>query len=137
MNIALKEFDNKAILKGLNKYKKRVDDVIKDGIIDWAEFTEQEAKRDAPVRTGELQRSIYKEVKDYEASVGVPNDIDYAPYVEFGTGTKVDVPTGLEEYALQFKSPNEHNVNLPARPYLFSNARVNFAKFMERMKRLQ
>ena len=137
MNLELKTFDNKAILKGLKDYKLTVDKFVKDGVKDWAEETESGAKRDVPVRTGELKNNIYGEVEDYKADVGVSDAIDYAPYVEFGTGTKVDVPTGLEAYALQFKSPNEHNVNLPARPYLFSNARTAYARFIDKLKRLK
>ena len=30
-------------------------------------------------------------------------DAEYAPYVEFGTKSKVDIPAGLESYASQFK----------------------------------
>lgn len=41
----------------------------------------------------------------------------YAPYVEFGTGSKVKVPSGLEDYAMQFFVSGKGR--LPARPYLF------------------
>lgn len=44
---------------------------------------------------------------------------EYAPYVEFGTGMLVDVPVGLEDYAMTFKGKGIREVNLPARPYLF------------------
>src|SRR5688572_5665052 len=36
---------------------------------------------------------------------------DYSPYVEFGTGAYVDVPAGLEEYAMQFKGKGIREVN--------------------------
>jgi len=54
--------------------------------------------------TGRLLSSI----KTIEANEGdlvaiTYSDADYAPYVEFGTKTKVDIPTGLESYASQFK----------------------------------
>lgn len=46
-------------------------------------------------------------------------DMPYAAYVEFGTGGRVDVPKGLEDYAIQFKKPNKQNISMPANPYLF------------------
>lgn len=44
---------------------------------------ESNAKGRAPVRTGTLRRSIHHEVSGYEVSVGT--DLEYAPYVEYGT----------------------------------------------------
>ena len=54
--------------------------------------------------TGRLLSSI----KTIEANEGdlvaiTYSDVNYAPYVEFGTKTKVDVPNGLESYAAQFR----------------------------------
>jgi HK97 gp10 family phage protein len=54
--------------------------------------------------TGRLLSSI----KTVEANKGdlvaiTYSDVNYAPYVEFGTKTKVDVPNGLESYAAQFR----------------------------------
>ena len=42
------------------------------------------------VRGSFLEREVYSDSK-------------YAPFVEFGTKSKVDVPSGLEGYAMQFK----------------------------------
>lgn len=47
------------------------------------------------------------------------NDVDYAPYVEFGTGGMVSIPAGLEDVAAQFKGKGIKKVNLPARPFFF------------------
>ena len=82
-----------------------------------AKDIEADAKRNAPYDLGKLKQSIeaFKLGKNtWEIVAREP----YAPYIEFGTGTKVKVPSGWEEIAIQFKSPNDHNVNLPARPYL-------------------
>ncbi|MNI70504.1 hypothetical protein D3C73_1263220 [compost metagenome] len=43
----------------------------------------------------------------------------YSPYVEFGTGTEVDVPAELKDYAYQFKGKGQRTVNIPARPFFF------------------
>jgi hypothetical protein len=43
---------------------------------------------------------------------------DYAPFVEFGTGGMVVVPSGWEDFAIKFKGKGIRTVNAPARPYL-------------------
>lgn len=43
-----------------------------------------EAKQRAPVRTGNLRRSYHREPVD-ELTQRVGTDVEYAPYVEFGT----------------------------------------------------
>ena len=54
------------------------------GVIDKAAATcEAEAKQDCPVDTGNLRASIHTEKGDLEDIVGT--DVEYAPYVEFGT----------------------------------------------------
>lgn len=57
----------------------------------------------------------------------------FAPFVEFGTGTMVDVPVGLEDYAMQFyRGPG---VNLPARPFLFPAYEEERKKLIDRLKK--
>lgn len=47
-------------------------------------LVENEAKMLAPVDDGQLRRSITHEVKDNKGYVGT--NVEYAPYVEYGTG---------------------------------------------------
>lgn len=64
---------------------------------------ESDAKRNAPVDDGRLRSSISTSpFGDYGREVEVA--ARYAPYVEFGTKSKVQIPQGLESYAMQFKS---------------------------------
>lgn len=58
----------------------------------------------------------------------------YAPYVEFGTGTKVKVPNGLEDYAMQFFVSGKGR--LPARPYLFPAFFVQKEVLLKRIKEI-
>jgi HK97 gp10 family phage protein len=63
---------------------------------------EKQAKRNAPVNMGTLRQSIHATSKDkltHYVEVGA----SYGAYVEFGTGGKVSVPAGYEEYAATFK----------------------------------
>ncbi len=127
---------NQALIKGIRAYEKRSIERTKDELKAWADKTEMDAKRDVPKQSGALQSSIHSTPGNEGLAQTVGTPVDYAPYVEFGTGTKVKIPQGLENYAEQFMSPNrDHNVNLPARPYLFSNARNNFTEMIERLKR--
>lgn len=42
----------------------------------------------------------------------------YAPFLEFGTGGLVDVPSGWQDVAIEFKGEGKRQINLPARPHL-------------------
>jgi hypothetical protein len=65
--------------------------------------------------TGALAQSGYilYNNKGYGAEVGF--NLFYAPYIEYGTGTEVDVPAGFEDFALQFKRGS--GVNIKPMPY--------------------
>jgi HK97 gp10 family phage protein len=67
-----------------------------------AQEIEANAKRDAPKDKGKLGQSIITtEVEETLYSVGTREP--YAPFVEFGTRSKVDVPKGFEDVAMAFK----------------------------------
>ena len=86
--------------------------------------------------TGNLSQNI-----KYEANgktIAVYAFAKYAPYVEFGTGNKVDLSDmselGIpESYAAQFKGEGKREVNLPARPFFFSSVRIEYKKLLERI----
>jgi len=58
---------------------------------------------------------VAKGINNYEVVATMP----YAAYIEFGTGGAVKIPTGVEDYAIQFKKPNRLNISMKANPYLF------------------
>ena len=94
------------------------------------------AKRSAPKDTGALQQSISFGARGKQLQVVA--DKIYAPYVEFGTGGKVKLDDMLElgipsSYAMQFKGKGIREVNLPARPFFFSSARVGFKNLYKRV----
>jgi HK97 gp10 family phage protein len=60
------------------------------------------AKRKAPKAFSKLAQSIGIE-KDGELKANVVVNMDYAPYVEFGTGGKVDVPQEWSKLASELK----------------------------------
>lgn len=94
------------------------------------------AKQTAPVDSGSLKQSIKAERKG--KTVEVIAGAHYAPYVEFGTGGSVDLDDMLQlgipaSYAAQFKGKGIRDVNLPARPFFFSSARIGFKNLLNRL----
>ncbi|MEY2647013.1 MAG: hypothetical protein RL158_989 [Bacteroidota bacterium] len=107
--------------------EKQVKQIIDESVI----LMQNRAKQYAPVDTGALRSSITHKPFNYKTGAilmaGNNTTVKYAPYVEFGTGSKFQIPaypnvnlTELEAYALTFKKQNPKKlVNLPHRPYLF------------------
>ena len=74
-------------------------------------------------KTGKLSWTVY-------------SSKDYSAYVEFGTGAYVNVPVGLENYAIQFKGKGIKQVNLPARPFFFNSYEEERKKLIETLKKV-
>lgn len=79
-----------AKLEGVERVQKHLDNINLDEqklnqILSQAcLIVENQARRDAPVDNGVLRNSIRSEVEGKQGVVGT--NIEYAPYVEFGTG---------------------------------------------------
>jgi HK97 gp10 family phage protein len=75
------------------------------------------------------------------ASVSAGNtNVRYAPYVEFGTGTRFQIPVypnvnmaDLEAYALTFKK-SKKVIGVPYRPYMFSAYSEVFTSMIKKLK---
>lgn len=105
---------------------------LEDEITETTDNIYLKANNRVRVDKGFLKNHLYKEQKGLNAEVG--DTAHYAPYVEFGTGGLVDVPAGLEDYAIQFKGNDIRQVNLPARPYLFNSAFEEVTMMIQRIK---
>lgn len=82
---------------------------------------ESAAKVAVPVDTGVLQSSIKTE-KFGNLGRAVHTNVEYAPYVEFGTRDKVNTTINNVDYsgiAKQFKKSSGGPGGVPPRPYLF------------------
>lgn len=129
-------------IEGLNDLIKRVDDKAKNlsNEVD-AELAattlemQSDAKKAAPVDFGKLRSSITS-FKAGELAYDVAAQAHYAAYVEFGTGTLVNVPEGLEEYAIQFKGKGVRKVNLPARPFMWPSVRKRVPELIDRISKI-
>lgn len=117
---------NKQSLNAFYKYLKDLEgdvaDYVRAEIEDSILTIETDAANDVPVDTGALKNSIQstpiKATKD-QITGGVEVGANYSPYVEFGTGTRVKVPSELSAFASQYKGDGIKEVNLPARPFFY------------------
>jgi hypothetical protein len=88
-----------------------------------------------PVDTGVLrQGNRFMAAK--EMYYLIYNDVDYAPYVEFGTGDNVNIPSGLEEVASQFKGKRGIKLNRIARPFFYRAFYEKKAELLENIKKI-
>ena len=76
-------------IDGLETLLSKLDKVAEDqalnkGIADACKLVESKAKVDCPKDTSKLAESIHYEVEDLQGVVGT--NVEYAPYVEIGTG---------------------------------------------------
>jgi HK97 gp10 family phage protein len=70
-------------------------EVVQRAVMDGAYIVEREAKRIVPVDTGNLKNSIRSELDEIEATrvtAVTGTNVEYAPYVELGTGRQRPKP---------------------------------------------
>ena len=100
---------------------------------------EKNAKINAPANFGTLGGSILaiKETPlNWKIQADSNNLAPYAPFVEFGTGGLVEVPTELKEQAIKFKGKGIKKVNLRARPYLYPALLQGRIEYLDKLKKL-
>jgi len=93
--------------------------------------TSYNAKSFAPVDKAGLKSSIRPIIKGMTGEIIV--GAEYGPYQEFGTGSKVQVPSELSSYAMQFKGRGIRQVNTRAQPYLYPAFFLQRDKFVSDM----
>lgn len=86
----------------LRKFGKQAEDIIAAETLDTAISIESDAKKLAPKNFGKLAQSISHE-KINDANYKVTVNEYYGAYIEFGTGTKVNVPPEFASMAATFK----------------------------------
>jgi HK97 gp10 family phage protein len=133
---------NKQSLNAFYKYLKNLEDDVADYVRAEVEDSmlaiESEAANKVAVDTGALKNSIQSmpiKVSKNQITGGVEVGATYAPYVEFGTGTRVKVPSELSDFAAQYKGDGVKEVNLPARPFFYPEVfkqRTELPKNIER-----
>lgn len=126
-------------LRSLDSYKvdvlKKVESELQGTAMEIVADAKTNASSRGAVDKGNLVQSIAI-TKDAPFDKTIRSNANYSAYVEFGTGTLVDVPAGLEDYAKQFKGQGIRQVNLPARPFFIPAFRDNTKKILERLKKI-
>lgn len=114
-------------LKGILKRLDELDDPsnIKHALGKACALVEAEAKKNAPKGNGELRRSITSKVNGLKGIVYTP--LEYAPYVEYGTGLfaeeggRLDVPWCYQDDKGEWHSTSGQHPQPYMRPALNDN----------------
>lgn len=107
------ELEVKVISDRTPYFQRAIREAVKDAITKACLDVEAFAKTDVPVDTGNLENSIQADLEHVDAYEGtVGTSVEYASYVEYGTG------------------------KMPARPYLTPAAERVGASFVEVVARL-
>nr|DAO48204.1 MAG TPA: putative tail component [Caudoviricetes sp.] len=110
---------------------------VENGIEKGCVLVERDAKKKAPKDTGTLRRSITSEVKagntDVEGSVFTP--LEYAPYVEYGTGLFAEQSGRSKPWSYQDEEGNWHTTKgQHPQPFLRPALNENKEKILELIK---
>jgi hypothetical protein len=132
------------LIKNIDKYSEDVQVGILLEIKSWADRTKTAAVNKVPVKTSALKNTIRTSVSNngltWSVLAGGINGVNYAPFIEFGTGTGVDqaflTEYGLVEYADDFRGREPAKFPIPANSYLYRNARLEFEKTLANIKKL-
>lgn len=117
-------------IEGLDNILDRFDSLIDMNKLEAAlgkacALVEAEAKKKAPKDTGELRRSITSKVEGTQGVVFTP--LEYAPYVEYGTGLfaesggRLDVPWNYQDDKGEWHSTSGQKPQPFMRPALDEN----------------
>lgn len=88
--------------KRLRNLDKQIQAEVGEETFQAAKSWEQKAKQDAPVDQG-LLRSQIKGSKTGKLASEVASPAEHSAYLEFGTKSKVSIPSDLQAYAAQFR----------------------------------
>ena len=94
-------------VKQIEQAIKKMDKAATEGLMKEMDASalniQKAAKRRAPGFDGKLRQSLMISIGNRGLSRTVVSTVKYAPYVEFGTRSKVQIPPGYEGFAAQFK----------------------------------
>ncbi len=133
------------LLRNISKANARVQAKIKKANQITSLNVERQAKRNAPTNKrvgagGRLRSAITPHYSGTEANVEVrlQGKVNYAQYVEFGTGAfaaeyLATKDKDLREYAMTFYETGKGRI--PAQPFLFPAAEAERPKHIERMRK--
>lgn len=96
--------DYKIVVNNLEKFiQDGLPEALVEGLTKACLIVEGEAKKKAPSRDGQLRQSITHEVVKETSTGYVGSNLEYAPYVEIGTGIYSSEGTGREDVPWRYK----------------------------------
>ena len=98
-------------------------------------LVESSAKQNAPKDTGALRRSITSKVEGLEGIIYTP--LEYAPYIEYGTGLFAEKGNGRKEvpWSYQDDEGKWHSTNgLKPQPFMRPSLDENRQKIVDTLK---
>ncbi len=121
--------------RALTEYTEKIQKGVDNELTASALQINADQKSATPVDTGNLRANnlvdvsqpLYKELS---------NPTTYAPYIEFGTGAAVEIPSELQDEAMQFKGMGVRKVNMRAQPFFFWPYFMERSKLITRIKTL-
>ena len=117
----------------ITQVRKKFPDKVKLLVAKTTQDLSRGTKASVPVKYSGIRQSVKSVVKDYHGEVNIR--AHYAPYVEFGTGRLVNVPSELSNYAMQFKGKGVREVNRRAEPYFYPNYFIQRDKFFNQIEK--
>ena len=108
-------------------------EAIESGIQKGCAMVEASAKQMAPKDTGALRRSITSKVNGFEGEVFTP--LDYAPYVEYGTGLFAEKGGRQTPWSYKDDEGNWHTTTGQSpHPFMRPALKENKDKIIEQIK---
>lgn len=113
--------------------RKALENAIDRGLRACGEIAVGYAQDLCPVDTGNLRGSITYAVDGQEVYIGT--NVDYAPYIEFGTGIYAETGGRQTEWSWQDKEGNWHKTNgARPQPFIRPSASNHTAEYMAILK---
>lgn len=102
----------KVIQNRVNRASKKIQDDINDNVVEAANYIEMRSRSSAPVDTSFLKNSQYRNTitRKPNLRIQVGFSAKYAPYQEFGTGTKFVLNSEYLEFATFADNWNTHRI---------------------------
>lgn len=132
MEISISGLD--AAIKKLENLKNRAYQGVKDEIGKQTEIIATDARSLCPVDTGHLRESIQTRVIENKSQITgeVFTDVEYAPYVEFGTGQRGE-KAGLKREGINL-AYNPDWAGMAPQPFMYPALEVHRDDIMEKLK---
>lgn len=110
-------------ITGLTELTQKLDSLldINDGMKKCCALVERSAKEKVPVQTGELRRSITSKVENngLEVTGTIYTPLEYAPYIEYGTGLFAEKGGRTTPWCYQDDKGEWHTTSgQPPQPYM-------------------